>query len=84
MTRRLAIMNLSNWQDEDYIVSTLEVDPETGGVVWDEIATLAPGEHCNAPYEASKPVTIRAVPVNNPSKESVYADPRIEVVVPNT
>ena len=69
MTRRLAIVNLSNWENEDFVI--------TQG---DDTKTLAPGEHANLNAYPVETKTITITPVENPEAEAKYTDPAASLI----
>lgn len=70
MTRRLVLVNMSNWPNEEY-----EIDLEG------KTATLAPGETLDlGAFVDEKQVMV--TPTDNPEADKEYSPPRIKVDLP--
>ena len=72
MTRRLILVNLSNWENEDYKIV------HSGGE-----QTISPGEKVELPLPHGDPVQVVAHPVDNPDVEGKFNPATLEVEVPH-
>lgn len=80
MTRRIAIINLSNWSHEDYVVTDHSKDPP-------EVVVLKPGEKYEPPlydvYPGVEHLTVEIVAKNDPERLQHHVEHSVRVLDPD-
>ena len=86
MTRQINLVNLSNWDHEDYIVEVIPSKPTDEG----KTMLLKPGDHTSVypiPYKGQPSVLVRITAVEKEEPKPFYKDgtqivPRLTVTSP--